>query len=68
MARSIPYEEGGSATGVLITGKSHGLGCDTQQYTRQIADMACAVCANRKLMSLADLDASTSFSFLFGAP
>ena len=26
--------------------------------------MACAVCANRKLMSLADLDASTSFGSL----
>jgi hypothetical protein len=28
MARSIPSEEGGSATGILVTDKSHGLGCD----------------------------------------
>jgi len=31
MGRSIPCEEGGSATGVLITDKSHGPGGDGSQ-------------------------------------
>jgi hypothetical protein len=33
-ARPFPLEQGGSATGVLITDKSHGQGCDETECAR----------------------------------
>jgi hypothetical protein len=36
MPRSFPFEEGGSATGVLITEKGHVPGCDSRSVRRKI--------------------------------